>query len=156
LVLANYKEDQQRALQQREDRMRRSSADDRDKYASGLFTDEEDDDTTPQDRREDQRTWYTQRWGDLEEHISDDITREGFVASGYVVKHRPRQGARQGLPACHEQAHTEPRNACDCRKDPPPTPDVDADEVTLGTHGDKSRSRYDQGWWQRGGPLHNH
>jgi hypothetical protein len=65
--------------------MRRSSADDRDEYAPGQFTDEEDDNTTPQDRRSDQRMWYIQRWGDLEEHISDEITREGFVTGGYVV-----------------------------------------------------------------------
>ena len=82
MVLANYKEDQQRALQQREDRMR--SAGDRDEYAPGQFTNEEDEDTTPQDRRSDQREWYTQRWGDLKEHISDELTREVFVTSGYT------------------------------------------------------------------------
>ena len=110
------KEDQQRALQRREDRMRRSSADDRDEYAPGQFTDEEYDDTTPLERRSNQRMWYILRWGDLAEHISDEITRQEFVEGGYVVKHRGRTYDRQGLPACHEQAHTEPRNACDCRR----------------------------------------
>jgi hypothetical protein len=78
LELANNKEDQQRALQRREDRMRRSSssADDRDEYAPGQFTDEEDDDTTPLERRSNQRMWYTLRWGDPAEHISDEITRQ--------------------------------------------------------------------------------
>jgi hypothetical protein len=30
------------------------------------------------------------RWGDLQQHISDEITRQEFVEGGYVVKHRGR------------------------------------------------------------------
>jgi hypothetical protein len=85
--LANYKQDRQRALQQREGRMRRSSADDRDTYAPGSFTDEEYDDTTPQDRKDERRDWCTTRWGDLEDHVSNQLAREGFIKSGYVVHH---------------------------------------------------------------------
>jgi hypothetical protein len=63
--VTNYKQDLKQALQQREARLRQSSANDRDEYAPGQFTDEEDEDTTPWGRKSDQRTWYTQRWGDV-------------------------------------------------------------------------------------------
>ena len=75
----------------------------------------------------------TRRWGDLEDHISDDVTREEFVASGYVMQHRGRAHDRDSPHVTNRRTPSPGATA----EDPPSTPDVDADEVTLGTHGDK-------------------
>ena len=85
------------------------SAGDRDEYAPGQFTNEEDEDTTPQDRRSDQREWYTQRWGDLKDHISDEIVREEFVESGYVAAHRGRTYDRDFHHVLRTGAHRAPK-----------------------------------------------
>jgi hypothetical protein len=136
LKLANDKGDQQRALQKREERIRRSSADERESYAPGLFLDEEDDDTTPQERRDNHRDWYTMRYGDLHQHISDEITRqELFVEGGYVVKHRGRTYDRDYQNVTNGRTPSPETHAT--AEDPSPTPDVDVNEVTLGAHGDK-------------------
>jgi hypothetical protein len=133
--LANDKEDQQRALQKREEHMRRSSADERDSYASGQFTDEEDDDTTPLERRLNHREWYTTRWGDLKKHLSDETTRQEFVEGEYVVKHRGRTYDRDFQSVTNRCTPSPETRAA--AEDPSPTPDVDVNEVTLGAYGDK-------------------
>ena len=142
--------------------MRRSSANDRDTYAPGSSTDEEDDDTTPQDRKYERRDWCTTRYGDLEDHVSDRWDREGFIRSGHVVHQRGRAhngdsrhvtNRRTPSPGATARApldQTEPRLEVELREadnvmaaearpteDPPPTSDVDADEVTLGAYGDR-------------------
>jgi hypothetical protein len=133
--VTHHKQDLKQALQQREARLRQSSANDREEYAPGQFTDEEDEDTTPWGRKSDQRTWYTQRWGDLEEHISDEITREGLVTSGYVVKHRGRAHDRDSHHVTNRRTPSpEARAAAEGSS---PTAEVDADEVTLGAYGDR-------------------
>ena len=125
--------------------MRRSSAGDRDEYAPGQFTDEEDDDTTPQDRRSDQRTWYTRRWGDLEEHISDLITREEFVESGYVVKHRGRTYDRDPHIMSRTGAHGAPKRV---RLQKIHRPHLTWTPTrSHWEHAEINRSRYGQGWW---------
>jgi hypothetical protein len=119
LKLANDKGDPQRALQKREERIRRSSADERDSYAPGLFTDEEDDDTTYNHRE-----WYTMRWGDLQQqhHISDEITRQEFVEGGYVVKYRGRMYDRDFQNVTNRRTPSPETHAT--AEDPPSTPDT--------------------------------
>jgi hypothetical protein len=75
------------------------------------------------------------RYGDLHQHISDKITRQEFVEGGYVVKHRGRtydedyqNVTNRRTPSPETHANVE---------DPPPTPDVDVNDVTLGAYGDK-------------------
>jgi hypothetical protein len=150
--VTNFKQDLKQALQQREARLRQSSANDRDEQCTAG----EDEDTTPWGRKSDERTWSThsQRWGDLDDHISDFITRDELVESGYVVKHRGRTydrdphhvtNRRTPSPETGRTPSPETRAAAE---DPSPTPEVDADEVTLGAYTETGHLRHDRGWWR--------
>ena len=127
-AMVNSRLSRQRAPQQREGRRR--SADERDAYAPGPFSDEEDEYTTPLSRRTDQHEWYTQRWGDLRDHIGEDWSREEFVESGYTWRRTeaehttgtctmPRTGAHPAPTLSRTGAHRAPMRRRP-RKDSPP------------------------------------
>ena len=39
-------------------------------------------------RRQDVEEWSTQRWGDAQDHISEDLSREEFIEKRYVAERR--------------------------------------------------------------------
>ena len=97
--------------------------------------DEEDEDATPLSRRQDEHEWNTQRWGDLQDHISEDWSREEFVESGYVAEHRG--GTYEG-----DMHHVTNRRT--------PSPDADASRRTPSP--DARSPAPDRGsYWERTG-----
>ena len=133
LKLANDdKWSQHRALEKREERLRHSNGDHNGSYA---FDEEDDGITTPQQRKADHEEWYTKRYGDLHEVISDDTTLQTFVERGLVVTHRCRTYDRESEAAVNRRTPS-PCGTHASAESSPPTPDKGIRGVTLGIYGD--------------------
>ena len=86
-------------------------------------------------RKADHEEWYTKRYGDLHEVISDDTTLQTFVERGLVVTHRCRTYDRESEVAVNRRTPS-PCGTHASAESSPPTPDKGIRGVTLGIYGD--------------------
>jgi hypothetical protein len=101
------------------------------------FTKKDDSHYEANDRRgEYDREWCTTRWGHLKDHIDMYMTREEFIKQAYVVQHQGRAYDEDSQSAMNRRTPSPERRAT--AEDPPPAPNEDYDEVTLGAYGDEA------------------
>jgi hypothetical protein len=133
LKLASDKGSQQRALERREECLRRSNDEPpvHDEHQSYDFDEEDGDTITPQQRKKDCRDWHTKRYGDVSGAIKAHVSREMLVEDKFVVKHRCRTYDKDCETAVDMRTPSPEPHAS--AEDAPPTSDEGVSEVTLRT-----------------------